>query len=364
MTSKVLLAPYFEGNQYLNMLSSHLNEHDIETVRELHSHPLWPFALTALRSKVDILHLHWTHPYFLLGDHSDFEQLPLSGIVSAISAFVFVGQVWLCSLLGIHVIWTVHNQCNHERRHESIDRWVSRRIVNVADTVQVWDERTERELESYLDTRLENVVRIPHGNYVPIYSPTDDDRETIRRDFDLDPKKRTFLYFGRIRPYKQVPELLRTWHHLDPSDAQLIIAGNSKNEETTQTIESLAVDRDDVLIDIRYIPGKEVPRYFGACDVAIFPYRTIFNSGSVLLAMTFGRAFVAPRLGAIPSVDFGGNILYNPDNGLKSALEQAMNTSRSELDVVGRKNRSTALEHYDWEDIIADLISVYRGKTP
>lgn len=363
MTSKVLLAPYFEGNQYLEMLNSHLNEHDMETVRELHSHPLWPFVFTALRSKVDTLHLHWTHPYFLLGDHSDFEQLPLSGIVSAIFAFVFVGQVWLCSLLGIRVIWTVHNQSNHERRHESIDRWVSRRIVNVADAVQVWDERTERELESYLDTRLENVVRIPHGNYVPIYSLTNENCETIRRDLDLDPKKRTFLYFGRIRPYKQVPELLRTWRDLDPSDAQLIIAGNSKNEATTQTIESLAVDRDDILIDIRYIPGKEVPRYFGACDVAIFPYRNIFNSGSVLLAMTFGQPFVAPRLGAIPSVDSGGNILYNPDNGLKSALEQAINASRSELDVVGRKNRSTALEHYDWEDITADLISVYRGKT-
>ncbi|WP_079978592.1 glycosyltransferase [Halolamina sediminis] len=362
MALKVLLAPYFDGNQYLDMLDAHLNQQDVETTHESHSHPLWPLAVDALRNNINVIHLHWTHPYFLLGNYSDFERLPFSWLLSAFFAFAFVAQVWLCSYLDIRIVWTVHNRCNHERRHESIDHWVSRRIVGIADAVQVWDERTEQELEAYLGTPLDNIIRIPHGNYAPLYSPTDRDRETCRRELDLDPKKRTFLYFGRIRPYKQVPELLRTWCDLEPSNAQLMIAGNSKDEKTTQTIESLAADRDDVVLDIRYIPDKDLPRYFGACDVAVFPYQDIFNSGSVLLAMTFGRPFVAPRLGAIPSVDPGGNILYDPDDGLGSALERAVQTVRSDLDEVGEQNRSTALDHYDWKDVTVDLISVYRGE--
>lgn len=362
MALKVLLAPYFKGNQYLGMLDSHLHEHNIETVHESHSHPLWPFALTVLRGRIDVLHLHWTHPYFLLGDHSDFEQSSFSGLASSLFALVFVVQLWLCSLFGVRVVWTVHNRSNHERSHETIDRWVSRRIVNIADAVQVWDKRTEEELETYLDITLENTVRIQHGNYDPLYEPINEDRKTLRRSFDLDPDKRTLLYFGRIRPYKQVPELLHTWCNLEPSDAQLIIAGNSKDEEATQIIESLAAGRDDVMLDIRYIPDEELPRFFGACDVAVFPYRHIFNSGSVLLAMTFGRPFVAPRLGAIPTVDPGGNILYDPDDRLESALERAIYASRSELNEVGNKNRSIALNYYDWNDLTVDLISVYRGE--
>ncbi len=361
MSLKVMLAPSFEGNQYLDILESHLQDRGIVTVRETHSHPLWPLVFSASSENIDILHLHWTHPYFLLGDHSDNWYGPLAGMFSAVFALFFVTQVYLCSLLCSQVIWTVHNRVNHEKRYELLDRWVSRRLVEIVDAVQVWDEGTKREFEEYLGITINEVAKIPHGNYDPLYSTKQDSR-SIEEKLNIDPDKRTFLYFGRIRPYKQVPKLIQVWKNLDPSDAQLVVAGSSKDDGLTQEIRSIGESRDDIVLDLRYIPDEDVPKYFAASDVAVFPYRDIFNSGSVLLAMTLGRAFVAPRIGAIPSVDTGENLIYDPNTGLETALGEALQKPQSELDAIGERNRNAALERYDWDEITPKIIDLYEGK--
>jgi len=52
-----------------------------------------------------------------------------------------------------------------------------------------------------------------------------------------------------------------------------------------------------------------------ACDVVVFPYQEILTSGAVILAMSFGRACVAPRLGCIQDVlDDKGAFIYEPSN--------------------------------------------------
>jgi glycosyltransferase involved in cell wall biosynthesis len=122
---------------------------------------------------------------------------------------------------------------------------------------------------------------------------------------------------------------------------------------------------NNITLDLRYIPDGEVPTYFAACDVCVFPYEKIFNSGSVLLAMTFGRPFIAPRMGSIPSVDPGGNLLYDSDQkGLRNALSEAVSADDQALDSIGEENRTAAENQYDWDSIADDLIEVYNGNHP
>jgi glycosyltransferase involved in cell wall biosynthesis len=99
--------------------------------------------------------------------------------------------------------------------------------------------------------------------------------------------------------------------------------------------------------------------YFAAADVCVFPYKDIFNSGSVILAMTFGKPFVAPQKGAIPSIAPEGNILYE---NLNEGLTEAGTVSDETLANVGDVNRQAALTNHDWDDIADRTRQIYRSK--
>ena len=75
------------------------------------------------------------------------------------------------------------------------------------------------------------------------------------------------------------------------------------------------------------VPDEELQLYFNACDLVALPFRQVLNSGSLLLAMSFGCPVVAPRLGSIPEVacpeGWFGYDAANPD-GLRSALRAAL----------------------------------------
>jgi glycosyltransferase involved in cell wall biosynthesis len=111
-----------------------------------------------------------------------------------------------------------------------------------------------------------------------------------------------------------------------------------------------------------FIPDDQIQLYMNACDVVIFPYRDILTSGAVLLAMSFGRACIAPRKGCIGEVlDDTGAFLYEIDdeNGLMKAMKSALDKS-SHLSVMGQHNRHLA-EKYNWKHIAEMTNDIYRS---
>ena len=89
--------------------------------------------------------------------------------------------------------------------------------------------------------------------------------------------------------------------------------------------------------------------------------------GSVLLAMSFGRAVIAPRRGCVTDVlDEQGGILYDADDpqGLEGALRVAMT---ADTEAMGRHN-ATDLSRFDWSRVAEATRDVYeaaiRGSGP
>lgn len=352
---RVLHAPVFDGNHYQRRLFESLESISVDVTGSQLAVPLAPFVHRLLLSDIDVLHVHWTHPYFLFGSKTSLYKIPFSRSFCKVAAVVFVLQVWLATKLCNRVVWTVHNKCNHERRYESIDKWVSERLVNIVDAVQVWDERTEQELASYLDGELPETYRIPHGNYCDVYEMVP--RDEARAELDLPQEERIFLYFGMIRSYKDVPGLIKAYDAVE--GATLVVAGNSKDESMANQIRELAAERDSVSLELDYIPDEKVPLFFGASDFVILPYKHVFNSGSVLLAMSLGRPVVAPELGAIPSLLPEGNVVYKD---LETGLQRAADLSTSESRTVGLRNRRKALSDHDWQDVAERTEQMYSGR--
>ncbi len=96
-----------------------------------------------------------------------------------------------------------------------------------------------------------------------------------------------------------------------------------------------------------------------AADVVVLPYRDILTSGNALLAMSFGRPVIIPRLGCVMELlDDRGAFLY--DSGDPGALEAAMRHALdADLAAMGAHNYRLATA-YDWQGIAGQTDRVYR----
>lgn len=353
---KVLMLPYFNDNPYQELLVDGIRGGDIEVITQENPLPFMPFIHHILFGNIDILHIHWTHPYFLFGSKNSIYKIPGIKVIVLLAAIWFTVQVQIAGMFCDRVVWTVHNKHNHEQRYLQVDHWVSRQVAEVADVVHAWDENTAQEVSELFGIPRSSIECVPHGNYIPVY---DDNKilspEEARQELGLGDFQRIFLYFGMIRPYKNVIGLMEAYSRIE-SDACLLIAGNPVDNRLREEINELAADDPRIKLDLRYIPDEEVPKLFTACDAAIFPYKNIFNSGSVILAMSFGCAFLAPAQGSIPTIAPNGNLLYdNLDSGLRS-LEQK---SRKDLQTIGESNLRAAEDHHNWDEIIRQTIEMY-----
>ncbi|HEY8416200.1 MAG TPA: glycosyltransferase, partial [Thermaerobacter sp.] len=111
---------------------------------------------------------------------------------------------------------------------------------------------------------------------------------------------------------------------------------------------------------LEHVPDGDIQLYMNAADAVVMPYEEIFTSGTVVLAMSFGRAVVAPRQGCLAEVvDGEGGILYDPADpaGLEGALRRAL---AADLAAMGRHNRERAA-HWDWDTIARMTRDAYAG---
>jgi glycosyltransferase involved in cell wall biosynthesis len=352
-TMKVLFAPYYPSNPYQKALEEALGRGNV-TVDAVADGPFLPLLGAYLRTRdVDVLHLHWLHAYF----HAPWAPL------FYLRAAVLVVQLLVLRLLGVRVVWTLHNLTSHESPTVAGEAAFKRLFVtHLCDAVVVHcDVAVDRAVETY---GLSPAARaklhvVPHGHYLDQYE-TEGDASAARADLDLPRDATVLLFFGMIRPYKNVPALIETFSRVANADDYLLVAGNPHTDEVHEAVERAAAADDRVRTRLEYVPDDDARTYMLAADAVVLPFRDTLTSGSAVLAMSFGRAFVSPAIGCLPALvgDDGGAVLYDPDDpeGLAEALR-----SLAELDLaaMGARNRERIAAN-DWDTIADRTAEVYR----
>jgi glycosyltransferase involved in cell wall biosynthesis len=300
---------------------------------------------------VNIIHLHWLHP-FLLAD---------TRLKTLVKSILFIIQLFIIKCFGIKVVWTVHNLKNHENRYQKLEGFFSRIIARDADAIIAHCEIARQDIQRVFKVRKHGKIAvIPHGSYRNAYKNTIT-AEEARHRLKLLPTDVTFLCLGLIRPYKGVLELIESFQKLDSSDARLIIAGRPQNRNLVNLLIQKSEGKSTIRLIPEFIPDDEIQVYMNAADVVILPYRDVLNSGAVILAMSFGKAVIAPRLGCIPEIlDSSGSFLYNPDgqDSLVQAMKQAI-AARAKLREMGEHNYELD-KKLDWQHIAVSTFQVYK----
>jgi glycosyltransferase involved in cell wall biosynthesis/O-antigen/teichoic acid export membrane protein len=292
-------------------------------------------------------HLHWLR--------FDVNSWPIPGR-RRVSLWSALMAIHLLRLLRYHVIWTVHNVVPHEPT-TSDDLRVSVALSESAGRCLVHSTSALQRMAE-LGMTTDRATVIPHPSYAARYEPFDDPLEARRR-LGLDPDARLVLFLGHIRRYKGLEELIAAWDARSDRDAQLVVAGH---EDDNAVGKLLARAHDDGILLYRpgYVSHENIPLYFAACDAVCLPYRNLTTSGAALLAITFGRPIIAPRLGSLRDLPDELGYFYDPADpaGLSRALACAVEASESDLQSRSAAAAREAAE-LTWERAAESLGAVY-----
>ncbi len=114
----------------------------------------------------------------------------------------------------------------------------------------------------------------------------------------------------------------------------------------------------------RFIPDSEVAYYYAAADVVVLPYRRIYQSGVLLMAMSYGKPVVVSDIEGMTEVvadDYNGYVFPAGDaEALADKLIEVMADPEGSCQV-GARAFSHMQEHHDWNAIGEMTAACYRS---
>ena len=306
----------------------------------------------ALSFDVDILHLDWPHDLYL-------GRTPLRRVVKR-AMFT-----WGLRRLKKHaVVWTAHNLVAHDSEDARYEARMIQRLIDVCDGVVSFSNVADAALRQQYDVPAHLCTKVlHHGHYIDEYENTVT-RASARAKLELPQDAVVVLAFGTIAKYKGFDALIQAFQAVAYEKTVLLIAGPAKDPDLLAQLQTLAARRQTSPVDIRVIPetidSQDVQVYFNACDIVALPFRSVLNSGSLLLAMSFGRCVIAPNIGSVPEIAYSpAHFGYDPatPDGLTDALRRALRDDA--LEQRGTEAKQFAAENYGWERAAKDAICLY-----
>jgi len=204
-------------------------------------------------------------------------------------------------------------------------RLVAPLMVRLAHGFVTHSEHDAKLLQSHYDLQQRPVTVAPVG---PLLQYKSIGGEQVQRSAPT--SCCNLLFFGVIRPYKGLEDLIRAFDCLPENEIAnywLTIVGETWEgwTEPAELIEQSRY-RDRITFVNRYVSDEEAAQFFAGADAVVLPYHRVSASGPLHVAMSWGLPIVVTRVGGlIEAVDaYEGAILVSPEDpaALQSGLLQ------------------------------------------
>ena len=342
---RVLASPAFSNekvNPYNALLYQEINKLEPASVEE-YTHK------KALLSKYDVIHFHWPDGY-----------INLPGLMKSSQRIALIALIiTVARIRGTKIVWTVHNIVPHDSYHKKLSRRFMNWFVHHCDGFIFMSEQSKERFVGHY--RLEKDIAfaiIPHGHYRSSYPPEINQAEA-KKQLGIPETQKVLLAFGMIKPYKNMDQLVKLFTAAKLTGYSLIIAGNPETPEIAAELKQLKAGHPDIHLFLTFIPDDEIHIYHSAADIVILPYKTILNSGALILALSFNKPVIAPHVGAFASLQ-------------KELGHDWIASYQAELDVATLACAITALEqaqrpatcpltNYDWDKLGEQTLAFYRN---
>ena len=209
--------------------------------------------------------------------------------------------------------------------------WVKllgRQFFRLASGFVIHSEADREPLEARYDLGDRPCVAIPHGPND--HHAASEERPNIVALRDAPPDAMNLLFFGIIRPYKGLEDLVRAFDLLDPDEAErywLTVVGETwEGWELPIDLIRQSRYRSRISLVNRFVDDDEVVAYFAGADAVVLPYHRSSASSPASVAMSNGLPLVLTSVGGLPAAvaEYDGAILVSPRDpaALLDALRQ------------------------------------------
>jgi len=264
-------------------------------------------------------------------------------------------NVLLCKALNLPLVITVHDV---EPFYESFFAHRFAKIsYSLANGIIVHNQASQNEIIKKYDFLKEKTTIIPHGNYIHAIDsvpPTQEARETL----GLSSHQKVLLFFGQIKAVKGLDTLLVALSIVVQKQKNIIllIAGRiwKDNFENYQRIIDKYGLEDHCRLFIQYIPHEMVSTFFAAADLVVLPYKKIYQSGVLLMSMSYGKPILASDLDGMNQViiDNNNGFLFPANDSELLALKiNEIISNPQKANEVAQQGLELMKEKHDWSQI-------------
>jgi glycosyltransferase involved in cell wall biosynthesis len=230
--------------------------------------------------------------------------------------------VAVAKLLGAKVVIEFHEVLDTGELGIAAARWYvkafSPLLIRMADGVVVHSEYDRAILADTYDLTTKPTVTIPHGPYDQYTGAEAAAGATPEDDQTVEDGVCRLLYFGVIRPFKGVEDLLAAFELLDDEQMRgfhLTVVGETW-EGWTRPAEMIAASkrRDRIELVNHYVRDDEVAALFESADAVVLPYHRSSASGPLHLAMAHGLPVLVTEVGGLVEAtrDYQGAVRVPP----------------------------------------------------
>ena len=338
MKVKVFVIP--RNHEYINRLGHSLNKAGIrvKNLKPFHySTPMNILRLLFFRmAGYRIVHVHWLYIF------------PF--------AFVMKWFYFFCKVLGIRIIWEMHNIVPHSCKERDIKnaRWFHEKAHAIIFHSKSDIERS-REMLGAESGKMH--IIIPHGNFSGSYENTVSKKEA-RKLLSIPAGMKVILCFGFIRKNRGYEYLIEAVKGME--DVVVVIAGKILESETYHQLVEYARGNANLKLFAKWVENSEVQFYFNACDIVVLPYTHITTSGVIPLAYSFSRPVITTNIGGIKGVVINEStgLLVSPEDAkaLREAIERLFSL---DFEKMGRYAREYAEKEFSWDSNARKIKELY-----
>jgi D-inositol-3-phosphate glycosyltransferase len=264
-------------------------------------------------------------------------------------------NVLLAKSLRLRVVITAHD-VEAFKKGLSVPIFVKWAYL-LADKVIAHNRVSRDELVNVLNVPSSSLSVIPHGNYLE-YVPPGITRAVARAQLGFVESERVVLFFGQIKEVKGLNILIEAFAKALQKDSalRLVIAGKVWKDDFSKYQQLITAHslQEVCSCHIRYIPDAEVPIFYQCADLVALPYLKIYQSGVVLMAMSYGRSVLVSDIPGMMEVvvDTQSGFVFRSGDAdhMAARINEVFETPRL-LERVAAGGLKKVTEEYDWDEI-------------
>lgn len=228
----------------------------------------------------------------------------------------------LARLLGASVIIEFHEvQDTGEQNVPLARHWVSgmgRLCFRTAAAFVIHSESDRKPLHARYGLERTPCVVVPHGPLDHFAAASDYREAAVTPIREAPPDSLNILFFGVIRPFKGLEDLVRAFDMLPPHEVGtfwLTVVGETW-EGWDLPIELIEASpyRSRITLVNHFVSDDDVVAYFAGADAVVLPYHRSSASAPAHVTMSNGLPLVTTAVGGLPTAvsDYEGAIVVPP----------------------------------------------------